>query len=95
MEERLIVTSAKEIERIVAKTVESAVRAALQDREPEEVYGLSGIMQLFGVNRSTACRYKSGILREACSQEKKGGNLKVNVKLARKLYAERKQNKRV
>lgn len=95
MEERMIVTTAKEIERIVADAVESGLRSVLQNQEPEEVYGLEGIMQLFGVTRSTACRYKSGILREACTQEKKGGSLKVNVKLARKLFAERKKSKRV
>lgn len=35
---------------------------------PPFVYGLQGIMDLFGVSKSTAYKYKNGLLKDAITQ---------------------------
>ena len=51
------------------------------------VYGIKGIMQLFGVSNVTAQRYKRGIIREAVSQN--GRIIVVDADLALQLFNER------
>ena len=35
---------------------------------PAVVYGLDGIMSLFNVSKTTAWRYRNGIIKDACTQ---------------------------
>lgn len=51
------------------------------------VYGIKGIMQLFGVSNVTAQRYKRGIIREAVSQN--GRIIVVDADRALQLFNER------
>ena len=51
------------------------------------VYGIKGIMQLFGVSNVTAQRYKRGIIREAVKQN--GRIIVVDADLALQLFNER------
>ncbi len=51
------------------------------------VYGIKGIMQLFGVSNVTAQRYKRGLIREAVSQH--GRIIVVDADLALQLFNER------
>lgn len=52
------------------------------------VYGIKGIMQLFGVSNVTAQRYKRGPIREAVSQN--GRIIVVDADKALQLFNERK-----
>ena len=47
--------------------------AALVSKEkfPAVVYGLDGIMDIFDVSKSTAFRYRHGIIEKACTQQGK------------------------
>lgn len=38
------------------------------DKLPRVLYGLEGIMRIFGVSKATASRYKNTILKEAVAQ---------------------------
>ena len=51
------------------------------------VYGIKGIMQLFGVSNVTAQRYKRGVIREAVSQH--GRIIVVDADRALQLFNER------
>lgn len=51
---------------------------------PPVMYGLRGICELFGVKKSTAMRYKDGILREAVTQN--GRKIIIDTKKALELY---------
>ena len=63
--------------------------AAAQGAAPRRfVYGIKGIMQLFGVSNVTAQRYKRGIIREAVSQN--GRIIVVDADRALQLFNERK-----
>lgn len=53
------------------------------------VYGIKGIMRLFGVSNVTAQRYKRGVIREAVKQN--GRIIVTDVDLALKLFNERKE----
>lgn len=48
------------------------------------VYGLNGIMELFHVSKTTAHRYKEGIIRDAVTQN--GNKIMVDTKEALRLY---------
>ena len=52
------------------------------------VYGIKGIMRLFGVSNVTAQRYKRGIIREAVKQN--GRIIVTDADLALQLFNERK-----
>lgn len=52
------------------------------------VYGLNGIMDLFHVSKTTAHRYKEGIIKEAVTQ--KGNKIMVDTKEALRLYGVKK-----
>ena len=52
------------------------------------VYGLKGIMKLFGVSNVTAQRYKRGLIREAVSQN--GRIIVVDADKALQLFKEKK-----
>jgi hypothetical protein len=67
----------------------AAGSAAAQGAAPRRfVYGIKGIMQLFGVSNVTAQRYKRGIIREAVSQN--GRIIVVDADRALQLFNERK-----
>ncbi|MBR5705671.1 MAG: DUF3853 family protein [Deltaproteobacteria bacterium] len=51
---------------------------------PRYVYGLKGIMQLFGVSNMTAQRYKKGVIKAAVSQY--GRKIVTNADLALELF---------
>ena len=53
------------------------------------VYGLKGIMKMFGVSHGTAQTYKNTFLAPACTQ--KGKNILVDQELAIKLFADNKR----
>lgn len=55
---------------------------------PRYVYGIKGIMRLFGVSNVTAQRYKRGLIREAVSQN--GRIIVVDADRALQLFNERK-----
>ena len=62
---------------------------AAQGEQPRRyVYGIKGIMRLFGVSNVTAQRYKRGIIREAVSQN--GRIIVTDADLALQLFNERK-----
>lgn len=66
---------------------------APQEEKPHTfVYGIPGIMQLFGVSRSTAQSLKNTVLQEAISQN--GRKIVVDVEIARALFDQRKYLKR-
>ena len=52
------------------------------------VYGLNGIMDLFHVSKTTAHRYKEGIIKEAVTL--KGNKIMVDTKEALRLYGVKK-----
>lgn len=63
--------------------------AAQDPAQPRRyVYGLKGIMELFGVSNVTAQRYKRGLIREAVSQN--GRIIVVDADRALQLFRERK-----
>lgn len=62
--------------------------AAPADQPRRYVYGIKGIMQLFGVSNVTAQRYKNGVIREAVSQN--GRIIVVDADRALELFNERK-----
>lgn len=63
--------------------------AATQGATPRRyVYGLKGIMELFGVSNVTAQRYKRGIIRDAVSQY--GRTIVTDAELALQLFREHK-----
>ena len=64
-----------------------ATAAAPATQPRRYVYGIKGIMQLFGVSNVTAQRYKRGIIREAVSQN--GRIIVVDADLALQLFNER------
>lgn len=57
--------------------------------EPEYVYGLRGIRELFGVSHVTAQRYKDTFLQPAVSQ--RGRKITVDANMARRLFDEHNQ----
>lgn len=61
---------------------------AQADTPRRYVYGIKGIMQLFGVSNVTAQRYKRGIIREAVRQN--GRIIVVDAERALQLFNERK-----
>ena len=69
-----------------------AVAAGTQDTQADTprryVYGIKGIMRLFGVSNVTAQRYKRGIIREAVKQN--GRIIVTDADLALQLFNERK-----
>ena len=66
----------------------AGAQAAQLDTPRRYVYGIKGIMQLFGVSNVTAQRYKNGIIREAVSQN--GRIIVVDADRALELFNERK-----
>lgn len=58
---------------------------------PAVVYGLDGIMSLFNISKSTAWRYRHGIIKDACTQN--GNVIVVDVKKAFKLFGVNDTNK--
>lgn len=52
---------------------------------PAVVYGLKGIMSVFGVSKSTAFRYRHGVIEDACQQH--GNVIVVDVKKALELFS--------
>ncbi len=58
------------------------------DQPRRYVYGIKGIMRLFGVSNVTAQRYKRGLIREAVSQN--GRIIVVDADRALQLFNERK-----
>lgn len=67
----------------------AAGSAAPQGAAPRRfVYGLKGIMELFGVSNVTAQRYKRGIIRDAVSQY--GRTIVTDAELALQLFREHK-----
>lgn len=48
------------------------------------MYGLKGICELFGVKKTTASRYKNGILKDAVTQN--GRKIMIDTKKALQLY---------
>ncbi len=66
----------------------AGAQAAQLDTPRRYVYGIKGIMQLFGVSNVTAQRYKNGIIREAVSQN--GRIIVVDADRALELFKERK-----
>lgn len=55
------------------------------------VYGLKGIMELFGVSNVTAQRYKRGVIRDAVSQY--GRTIVTDADLALQLFREHKESR--
>lgn len=51
---------------------------------PPIVYGLDGIMDLFSISKSTAWRYRHGIIKDACTQN--GNVIVVDVRKAFNLF---------
>lgn len=97
MSEKIILTSSEELKAVVRSAVKEALESFRKNdpepKEPEFVWGLAGICKLFGVTRATALIYKKTFLAPACEQE--GKRIKVNVALARELFAKRKTLKDV
>ena len=58
---------------------------------PRYVYGLKGIMQLFGCSNMTAQRYKKGIIKAAVSQY--GRKIVTNADLALELFRQAGESK--
>lgn len=71
--------------RTPAQPAGTAAAPAAQPRR--YVYGIKGIMQLFGVSNVTAQRYKRGIIREAVKQN--GRIIVVDADHALQLFNER------
>lgn len=57
---------------------------------PRYVYGLKGIMELFGVSNMTAQRYKKGVIKAAVSQY--GRKIVTNADLALELFRQAGEN---
>lgn len=80
----------QEVRDIVTDAVETAFRAERAargdptEKTPSYVYGIKGIMELFGCSRSTATKYKSGLLKEAVSQQ--GRKITIDVRKAREIF---------
>ena len=77
---------AAEVVREVMGIVEPPVTIEPADPSTVYVYGLRGIMELFGVSQLTAQRYKNTFLRPAVSQ--RGRKITVDVNKARQLFDE-------
>ena len=75
-----------------AAPAQPGAAAGTQDTQAETprryVYGINGIMRLFGVSNVTAQRYKRGIIREAVKQN--GRIIVTDADLALQLFNERK-----
>lgn len=69
-------------------TATAAALAAGAAQPRRYVYGIKGIMQLFGVSNVTAQRYKKGIIKEAVSQN--GRIIVVDEEKALQLFKQRK-----
>ena len=54
------------------------------EKFPPVLYGLKGIMSLFGVSKATACRYKNTILKDAVAQQ--GKVIVVNTEACLKIW---------
>ena len=54
------------------------------EKFPPVVYGLKGIMGLFHISKSTAWRYRHGIISDACTQ--KGNVIMVDTRKAFALF---------
>lgn len=91
---RLAVMTEQEVRDIVTDAVETALRTqqrattllhGAEERDTQRyVYGIKGIMDLFGCSRSTAAKYKSGLLKKAVSQH--GRKITIDVRKARELF---------
>ena len=66
----------------------AGTQAAQADSPRRYVYGIKGIMRLFGVSNVTAQRYKRGIIREAVKQN--GRIIVTDADRALQLFNERK-----
>ena len=66
----------------------AGTQAAQADSPRRYVYGIKGIMRLFGVSNVTAQRYKRGIIREAVKQN--GRIIVTDADKALQLFNERK-----
>ncbi len=62
-------------------------RLVTSEKLPVVVYGLRGIMELFGVSKATAFKLRHTVLDGACTQN--GRLIIVDVKKALKLFSER------
>lgn len=87
---QVIVMTADQLKQF-AFTVLEEYRQDIEQRKAQEpettgevVYGLRGIMDLFGVSPKTACIYKKTFLREAVSQ--RGRKIVTDVTKARRLF---------
>jgi hypothetical protein len=97
MSDKIILTSSDELKAVVRSAMREALESFMEKnpepKEQEFVWGLAGICKLFGVTRATALIYKKSFLAPACEQE--GHRIRVNVALARELFAKRKTLKDV
>jgi len=59
-------------------------RLVSRKKFPSVVYGLQGIMDLFNISKSTAWRYRHGIIKDACTQN--GNVIIVDTKKALTLF---------
>lgn len=66
----------------------AGTQAAQADTPRRYVYGIKGIMRLFGVSNVTAQRYKRGIIKEAVSQN--GRIIITDAEKALRLFNDRK-----
>lgn len=76
------------IENAVLQAQPVSQETQARKQEKNYVYGIKGIMHLFGVSNVTAQRYKRGIIREAVKQN--GRIIVVDVDRALELFNERK-----
>lgn len=64
--------------------IKSVSRLVSNKKLPAVEYGLDGIMRIFGVSKSTACRYRRDVISAACVQ--RGKVIIVDVKKALLLF---------
>ena len=67
-----------------------SVKPKEKEKEHSYVFGIEGIMKLFGVCRSTAQMYKATFLKDAIEQH--GRKIVIDVEMARALFKARKHN---
>lgn len=68
------------------QTEKGMYSAVISDEKlPPLVYGLKGIMEVFQVSKSTAHKYRHGILAAACTQN--GKKIIVDTRKALELYS--------
>ena len=67
------------------KNIEDLQSSVISDKKfPPIMYGLQGIMDLFGVKKTTAWRYHKGIIADACT--KRGRTILIDTRKALTLF---------